>query len=62
MLYCKRLEEGRFPLSRVQKALGEPPVATLAAYEMTLLLEGIDLAGAKYRRRFVLPNQAPSII
>jgi len=62
VLYCKRLEEGRFPLPRVQKALGGPPVAMLAAYEMTLLLEGIDLAGAKHRRRFALPNQVPAII
>ena len=62
VLYCKRLEEGRFPLPRVKNALGGPPVATLAAYEMTLLLEGIDLAGAKHRRRFALPNQAPAII
>jgi transposase len=62
VLYCKRLEAGRFPLPRVQKTMGGPPVATLAAYEMTLLLEGIDLDGAKHRRRFALPNQAPAII
>lgn len=62
VLHCKRLEEGPSLLPRVQKALGGPPVATLAAYEMTLLLEGIDLAGAKHRRRFALPNQAPAIL
>jgi transposase len=53
-LYSKRLEKGCFPLPCVQKPLNGPPVCTLAAHEMTLLLEGIDLAGAKKHRRFTL--------
>lgn len=55
-LYSKRLEKGRFPLPCVQKPVTGPPVCTLAAYEMTLLLEGIDLAGARRRKRFTLPT------
>ena len=54
-LYSKRLEKGRFPLPCVQKPVTGPPVCMLAAYEMTLLLEGIDLAGARRRKRFSLP-------
>jgi transposase len=59
VLYSKRLEKGRFPRPAVTRQAVGPPVCTLAAYEMTLLLEGIDLAGAKKRRRFILPKPAP---
>ncbi len=58
-LYSKRLEKGRFPRPVVTRPVGDTavsghPVCMLAAYEMTLLLEGIDLAGAKKRKRFTL--------
>lgn len=62
-LYSKRLEKGRFPRPVVTRpmdtSVSGPPVYTLAAYEMTLLLEGIDLAGAKKRRRFIHPEPTP---
>jgi len=56
VLYSKRLEKGCFPKPTVIRPAMGPPVCTLAAYEMTLLLEGIDLAGAKKRKRFVPSN------
>ena len=58
-LYAKRLEKGRFPRPLVAKQENGAPVCRLATYEMTLLLEGIDLAGAKKRTRFALPKPAP---
>jgi transposase len=50
-LYYKRLEKGRFRLS----SLEHPPRkrAEVEAAELALILEGIDLANAKRRRRFV---------
>jgi transposase len=56
-IYSKRLEKGRFPMPTVIRPTSGPPVCTLAAYEMTLLLEGIDLAGAKKGKRFVLKRE-----
>ena len=47
-LFYKRLEEGRFQFPRPQ-ADGR---AEVEASELLLLLEGIDLEGAKRRRRF----------
>lgn len=44
-LFYKRLERGTF---RRPEASGE-----LAAADLTLILEGIDLAGARRRKRFV---------
>lgn len=61
-LYSKRLEKGRFPRPLVTRRENEAPVCTLAAYEMTLLLEGIDLAGAKKRARFALPATPSTVV
>ena len=54
LLWYKRLEKGvfRFPDSNARSI--EVEAATLA-----LILEGIDLAGARHRQRFVLrPDRA----
>jgi len=51
-LMCKRLEQGRFhaPVREGQ--------AEIEAAELSLMLEGIDLAGAKRRPRWV-PKSSP---
>jgi transposase len=46
-LFCKRLERGRF---RVPEAKAGEWCVTLRAAELALILEGIDLRGAKHRR------------
>ena len=53
-LIAKRLERGRFKLP---KADGSGRVE-MEAVELALILEGIDLAGAKRRRRWQPGNQA----
>lgn len=51
-LYYKRLEEGSFrPPQRRDGA------AEVDAAELALILEGIDLAGAKRQKRFALSGQ-----
>jgi transposase len=51
-LWYKRLEEGVFKFPE-----GEEASAEVESAELTLLLEGIDLAGAKRRRRFRPENR-----
>lgn len=46
-LFCKRLERGRF---RVPEAKPGERSVTMRAAELALILEGIDLRGAKHRR------------
>lgn len=46
-LYCKRLERGRF---RVPEAKPGDRSLVMRAAELALILEGIDLRGAKRRR------------
>ena len=46
-LFCKRLERGRF---RVPTARPGDRRAAMRAVELALILEGIDLRGAKHRR------------
>lgn len=46
-LYCKRLERGRF---RVPEAKPGARSIAMRAAELALILEGIDLRGAKRRR------------
>ncbi len=46
-LFCTRLERGRF---RVPEATRGERRVTLRAGELALILEGIDLRGAKHRR------------
>ena len=53
-LIAKRLERGRFKLP---KADGSGRVE-MEAVELALILEGIDLAGAKRRRRWQPGNQS----
>jgi transposase len=50
-LFYKRLEEGRFSPPRMEDGVAEVPAAELA-----LILEGIDLEGARRRKRFSLPR------
>jgi transposase len=56
VLYSKRLERGSFPIPVLIKEKNHPPVYSLVAYQMTLLLEGIDLLGAKRSKRYTLPS------
>jgi transposase len=57
-IYSKRLENGRFPMPTVIKPTSGSPVCTLAAYEMTLLLECIYLTDAKKGKWFVLKHES----
>lgn len=50
-IWYKRLERGRF-----HWPLGDEPVVEMNAADMALILEGIDLNGAKRRKRFSLPR------
>jgi transposase len=49
-LYYKRLEKGTFRLSAFENDASR---AEIESAELALILEGIDLAGAKRRPRFV---------
>lgn len=51
-LYYKRLEKGTFRLSAFDG--GGAQRAEVNSAELALILEGIELAGAKRRRRFTL--------
>jgi transposase len=55
-LYYKRLEKGTFRLSAFEDP--ESPRAEVASAELALILEGIELAGARRRPRFSLPRPA----
>ena len=50
-LYAKRLERGTF---RLPAAAGDS--VTLTGAELAMLLEGIELAGARRRRRLIIRN------
>jgi transposase len=54
-LWYRRLEKGvfRFPES-------DEPVLEIDAGELAILLEGIDLRGARRRKRFVPKEEAPA--
>ncbi len=52
-LYYKRLEAGTF---RVPANDDAGTCAALSLPELTLMLEGIDLAGARRRKRYFLPS------
>jgi transposase len=49
-LFCKRLEQGRF------NWLWQGEAATIDFAHLLLLLEGIDLAESRQRKRFRLPG------
>jgi len=49
-LWAKRLERGRFALEPKQLSPGEP--ASIEAAQLSLILEGISLAGATRRPRW----------
>lgn len=50
-LWCKRLEQGtfRFPTA------GSKSGVEVAATDLWLMLEGVELAGAKWEKRYVWP-------
>jgi transposase len=50
-LYYKRLEKGTFKLSAFERP--DSPRAEIESAELALILEGIDLANARRRPRFV---------
>jgi transposase len=61
-IWYKRLEEGNFALPPADPArakLGEQGVVLRPA-ELAMLLEGIDLANIKRRKRYQRPPAAPS--
>lgn len=56
--YCvfhKRLERGRYEIP----APGADGHVEMEAAELTLLLEGIDLRGARRRKRWIPPPESP---
>lgn len=55
VLYYKRLEEGTFELPAA------PQAGRLTWQQLLLMLEGVSLASARYRKRYVLPARAPSV-
>lgn len=57
-MWTKRLERGRFRPSF--SADGKLAVSTMEAAELALVLEGIDLAGARRRPRWEPRKTAPS--
>ena len=50
-LYYKRLERGAFRLPRIDGGC-----AQIDAAELTLILEGIELAGARRQKRFLISH------
>lgn len=55
VLYYKRLEEGTFELPASLE------VGPLTWQQLLLMLEGVSLQSARYRRRYVLAASAPSV-
>jgi transposase len=51
-IWCKRLEQGRFSISAATS-----PGTAVELPELLLVLEGIDLSGARRRKRFRLPHK-----
>lgn len=49
-IWCKRLERGRFSIDSLRSAEG-----CVELPELMLVLEGIDLSGARRRKRYRLP-------
>jgi transposase len=57
-IFAKRLERGRF---RIPSAAAGAAQVEMEAAELALLLEGIDLAGAKRRPRWMPQSDSPLI-
>jgi transposase len=57
-IFAKRLERGRF---RIPSAAAGAAQVEMEAAELALLLEGIDLTGAKRRPRWTPQSHSPSI-
>ena len=58
-LWYKRLEVGVFTLPAAGTSVGEHGLE-IRAGDFALLLEGIDLAGAKRQKRYRLPEATPA--
>jgi transposase len=56
-LWYKRLEQGVFTLPKASEA-DQPQRVEMTWVEMSLILEGIDLTGAKRRKRFRIRRSA----
>lgn len=54
-IFYKRLEKGRFKVPA-----GRGKDTEIAPADLAMILEGIDLAGARRRTRYALPRQEPS--
>ncbi len=57
-MWTKRLEHRRFKLAFTED--GKPELTSMEAAELALILEGIELAGAKRRARWVPRTDTPS--
>jgi len=52
-LWYKRLEQGVF---RLPQSLADTPNPEVEVTDLSLILEGIDLSGARRRKRYVAPS------
>ena len=57
-LLCRRLEAGRFVLPKVDEAKESGKKLRLTATELALVLDGIDLSGARQLKRYSRTNVA----
>lgn len=57
-LLCRRLEAGRFVLPKVDEAKESGKKLRLTATELALVLDGIDLSGARRMKRYSRTNVA----
>jgi len=55
-IFAKRLARGTFRISSVGR--GDTPSVCVDLGELTLILEGIDLAGSRRRKRYRLPGDS----
>ena len=58
-IFYRRLERGTFELPPAVHASGDSPGIELKMSELTLILEGIELASVKHRRRWSPPPSPP---
>jgi transposase len=54
-LLYKRLETGRFQMPPADNVTGNPEALQITYEQLMLIIEGIDLASIKRRKRYCLP-------
>ena len=54
ILYCKRLEQGRFKLPRIEPGTAQ---VTIDGTMLAMLLDGLDVAAVQAPKRWVPPSQ-----